>query len=133
MLNAMKTQLEYTNVPLKILLNNLIKCEDFKRLNFLDTCLEKCNNGVEFPISWKESIDDNLSLKPLNSQDLDILYNLGNVLGTTDLNGQINICNFHITQFNDRCLDAKEKYQSYGKLCSALGVLSGATIAIILI
>lgn len=132
MINSIRTQLEYSNIPLNEMLNKLSANEGIKKLKFIDDCLYKVKQGIAFPKAWKLSIENNYGLSPLNNQDKDILLSLGNVLGTTDLNGQLNICNYYICQINDRQIDARQKYQSYSKLFSAMGILSGATISIII-
>lgn len=129
MINTIKTQLEYCNTPLGEL---LVKLNHNKELNFIDECIKQYEEGTQFSLAWSNSLYNNPSLYFLPKGDKEVLQAFGNVLGTTDLNGQLNICSFYISQIKEKQKDAKERFKTYGRLYSAMGILSGATIAIIL-
>ncbi|MGB4023833.1 MAG: stage III sporulation protein AB [Acutalibacteraceae bacterium] len=127
MLNTIKTQIEYCNTPVREAL------ERFKNLEFVDRCINEWEKGKQFPQAWSDSVDQSVNLNALKKADKEILKAFGNAFGTTDLNGQLNICSFYINQVGENLNDAKEQYKMYGRLYCAMGILSGTAIAIILI
>ena len=49
----------------------------------------------------------------------------GSQLGTTDLNGQISLCQLYVRLFEERLIQAREWKSKYAKLYLSLGVLGG--------
>jgi len=129
MINTIKTQFEYCNTPIGEMLEKLKRN---KELNFIDECIKRYEDGEQFSQAWSDSVHKSPSLNALQKGDKEILKAFGNVLGTTDLNGQLNICSFYISQIKEKQNDAKERFKTYGRLYSAMGILSGAAVAIIL-
>jgi stage III sporulation protein AB len=133
MLNLIKTQLEFCNAPIDDMLSYLKEKRELSYLSFIERCGELCCMGEQFPIAWKTSIDESKQLSALKKEDADILYSLGNALGTTDLNGQLSICDFHINAVKDKMVHARENFKTYAKVYSTMGVLIGAALGVILI
>jgi len=81
--------------------------------------------------AWQDAIKEVKT--NLNKEDTDILKNLGRLLGQTDLDGQIVeidvVNNFLISQLEN----AEEERKKYEKMYRTLGIVTGLTIAIILI
>lgn len=127
MINTIKTQIEYCNTPVREVL------ERFKNLEFISNCIKAWEQGQQFPQAWSDSVYESNNLNALKKIDKEILNAFGNAFGTTDLNGQLSICSFYISQVEENLNDAKEQYKMYGRLYCAMGILSGAAIAIILI
>ncbi len=132
MLNIIKTQLEYCNTSVVDMLYKLKDTKGLKSFTFIDDCIKKCEEETEFPVAWSESIKNCAQLNSLKKEDKDIFYEFGSVFGTTDLNGQLNLCSYYINIASERQNDAKEKFKTYGKVYSAMGFLSGTALAIIL-
>lgn len=132
MFNIIKTQLDYCNTPVTEMLQKLKSTKGLDRLGFIYDCNEMCECGKEFPKAWSDSIKNSIELNSLQRGDKELLFEFGSVFGTTDLNGQLNLCSFYINQISEKQNDARERYKAYGKIYSAMGFLSGTALAIIL-
>lgn len=61
------------------------------------------------------------------------VYEFGQGLGTTDLEGQLSLCACYGRIFAEKTARAKEEYNTHGKLNRSLCVLASAAIAIVLL
>lgn len=81
--------------------------------------------------SWVQALED--STNNLNNEDIAVLKNLGRLLGQTDLEGQVSEIEV-VNQFLTSQLEnAREERRKNEKMYRTLGLVSGLTIAIILI
>lgn len=130
-LKALSDELRYTLAPIDELFISLGEREEFSRVDFMFNTLDSMNNGEDFPTAFKTNIE-NSSLE-LDVEDKRIFKNLGDLLGATDLNGQLHGIGYIETLLSEQLNIAKLKYQGQGKIYRTLGVLSGLAIGIILI
>lgn len=89
-------------------------------------------NGVTADVAWEKSINENYAKLSLNKEDKDILLTFGNMLGNSDLEGQLNNIRLMSSQLKLQELKAEDMRQKNEKMYSSLGVLSGLAITIIL-
>ncbi|MEG1436053.1 MAG: stage III sporulation protein AB [Oscillospiraceae bacterium] len=132
MIYTIKTNMEYCNTPVAEMLEKLSSTNGVEKLGFIKNCRERCKEGVEFPVAWDKSIKNSTYINSLQKGDIELLLEFGKSLGTTDLNGQLNICNFYTNQLSQKQNEARERFKSYGKVYSSMGLLLGTAIAIIL-
>ena len=91
-----------------VILREIEEKKALKDLSFLAVCLHLCKQGTAFPVAWRESLETD-GLDPLTVEDRQILTDLGNVLGSTGLQGPID-----------------------GKLYRSLGLMGGLLLVILL-
>ena len=129
MIKQIKIQLNYCVPTTREIVSDL-KDKDFSYLYFVKKCFENYDN-LPFDILWKDEVEK-CSL-PINKEDILMLISFGKSLGTTDVDGQIELCNSFIQKFQislDKYTLEKEKKS---KLYISLGVLLGVGVSIILI
>lgn len=81
--------------------------------------------------AWEEAIDANC--KDLKKEDIDSLKTLGKLLGSTDIDGQINQIKL-VTEFiNNQIDDAVKEKNSNAKMYRKLGAIIGLMVVIALI
>ena len=131
MLEEMKIQLSYLNVPVYDLMMNLKDKDYFKELVYLRVCFEALKNGDDFPNAWKKSIETTFNL--YKTQEKESLLQLGQNLGTSSIENQLQILNIQLEYFKDFLEISKSKYKKYGNTLTALGILSGCMIFILVI
>lgn len=81
--------------------------------------------------AWLQAVTE--SKNNLNKEDISVIQNLGRLLGQTDLEGQlseIEVVNEFLTSQLENASDEKKKNE---KMYRTLGLVTGLTIAIILI
>ena len=83
--------------------------------------------------SWKEAIDKNKYILNLNEEDIDTIKKLGNMLGKTDVQGQLSEINLNMNFLDTQIAYAEESRKKNEKMYKTLGTIFGLAIIIILI
>lgn len=123
-------QLEFLALPVVDLLDTLCERDCFVKLGFLQECRLLLHSGMPFPKAWKTACGKSISLR---REDLERLIAFGEVIGTTDLPGQLASCNLYTQLLNENLGSAREDFRTYGKLFPALGLCGGLALAIVFI
>ena len=58
MLEEMKIQLKYLNMPIYEMLKVISEKEYLRELDYIVNCIEELEKGLDFPIAWKKSIEN---------------------------------------------------------------------------
>ena len=129
-LNIIENKIRFTQVPLKEIFKHIAEnCSE----NNIKNIFQILNSGTSNNIhkDWENTIKSTKS--NLNEEDKKILIDMGKILGTTDVDGQVS--NIKITSsFIDRQIEkAEEEKEKNVKMFRTLGIVSGLTIIIILI
>lgn len=125
LLNAVQNELSYCRTPVRELLHRLTLRGEFSELPFLHVCNRMCEQEIPFPQAWSASLQKRSAAGPLRREDIGLLLAFGSQLGTTDLNGQISLCQLYVRLFEERLVRAREWKSKYAKLYMSLGVLGG--------
>lgn len=129
-LNILENKIKFTQCPLEEIFKDIAEnCSEKNIKNMFEKLeIKQDTNMYE---SWKKTIKQIES--NLNSEDKKILIDMGKILGTTDVDGQVS--NIKITSsFIDKQIDKAEQEKNRNvKLFRTLGIISGLTIIIILI
>lgn len=129
-LNILENKIKFTQSPLEEIFKNIAEnCSEKNIKNIFQVLSIK--QEINIHKSWENTI--NLIESNLNSEDKKILIDMGKILGTTDVDGQVS--NIKITSsFIDRQIEKAEQEKNKNvKLFRTLGIVSGLTIIIILI
>lgn len=133
MLNGISTELKYCLTPINDIMIRLSGREELKNLSFIKVCAQKCSEGELFPVAWNDGLDSIKKSDALLKSDIELLRSFGEVVGTTDLDGQMKICDLYSDMINEKLNNAREKFKNSGKLYSNMGFLIGAAFVIILL
>lgn len=90
------------------------------------------NDGINACDSWETSIRKNISKTALNFDDELVLNSFGKMLGSSDLEGQINNIRHTIAQLKLLESDAEEMKKKNAKMYRVLGTMGGLAVIIIL-
>lgn len=102
-----------------------------QRCRYLAECKLSLESGHGFTNSWKDAVKK--SPGSLELQEIELISALGDVLGSTDLDSQLQNLAWTREQLEHILSDARAYRDKHHKLYSSLGVLSGIAVAIILI
>lgn len=98
---------------------------------FSDTVKNMNTKNIVAGEAWEKSID--LNCAELKEEDINSLKTLGKLLGSTDIEGQINQIRL-VTEFiNNQINDAEKEKNSNAKMYRKLGAILGLIIVIALI
>lgn len=125
-----KAQLVFTMAEPARILQEAVSRKAVKNLPFLSTCLDFYKQGEVFPDAWQKSLLAERS-DALNSEDRQILIDLGGILGSTGLQGQLDQLNLLENRLQIQRDAAAQRYQTSGKLYQSLGLMGGLALVIL--
>lgn len=130
LVEQIKIQLNYCSFSTKEILCEMSKLSELQGLDFVKGCAENYET-MPFNILWNEQVMKSKLNFPENEQKL--ILSFGQGLGTTDLDGQIELCSIYERRFMDRLELYSEDYSKHSKLYTSMGFFLGLGVAIILL
>lgn len=128
--NIFKTKLEFTYEPVKEIFCEISELVYSNKKNIFRSYVENMNQD-NFNDAWNLAVAENSF--SLSKEDIKIISNFGNLLGRTDIKGQINEIELANNFLDKQIIDAEETRKKNDKLFKSLGVIIGITIVIIFI
>ena len=133
MCNILDSKIKFTYEPLGDILNEISGLFQNNVISkILDkTTLELKNNT--FKLAWETGIDSQKSALSLNDEDINVIKGLGNMLGKTDIQGQLSEIELTMDFLDTQIRDAENECKKNEKMYRSLGTIVGLAIIIILI
>lgn len=131
-LNILENKIKFTQLPLRDIFKTIEEnCAEKNIKNIFHTLSEENSMNTNIHKEWESIISSKES--NLNDEDKKILADMGKILGSTDIDGQVS--NIKITSsFIDKQIEnAEREKESNVKMCRTLGIVIGLIVAIILI
>ena len=122
-----ETELRFLLPTIPRLLQILASRTTFSSLRFLKTAAE---HAEQYPNCWRDALAAD---KQISSEERAILYALGDVLGTTDLEGQLAVLEQGKARFATIRTDLEQDLHMRTRLVRSLGVFGGLFLVLILI
>lgn len=132
-ISVIHTRLRYDCLPVPDLLRVLASTDKLKNLRFIRECLEMLQSGEPFPTAWKNAVESDSELCMMLDNCKSNLIQLGEDMGTTDVEGQLACCEYYRQIFEKELADREENSKKYSKLFPSLGVMLGIAAAIMII
>ncbi|MEG2429627.1 MAG: stage III sporulation protein AB [Oscillospiraceae bacterium] len=131
MLKRIKLYLSYENMKTFQIIKKLSESQYFSKLTFLKNVYENMQIEKNFPQIWKEQIDN--SQINLFDGDKLLILSLGDILGSYELNSQIESIELQEKLLEEKITEAREKFLQLGKLYRSLGILLGIACGILIL
>ena len=128
--NIFKTKLEFTYEPVKEIFCEISELVYSNKKNIFKSYVENMNQD-NFNDAWNLAVAENSF--SLSKEDIKIISSFGNLLGKTDIKGQINEIELANNFLDKQIIEAEETRKKNDKLYKSLGVIIGITIVIIFI
>lgn len=128
-LNIFKTKIQFTYEPIPEIFKEIARSIDTNVGNIFRIA----GNGMQkysAEIAWNRAID--IRTLNVNSEDIEILKNLGKLLGKTDVQGQVNQIDLTSNFIDEQITKAGRERLRNEKLYRTLGMIAGLTIVIVL-
>lgn len=104
------------------------------KIFFLETIINlESHEGYGAKEAWEKAVKDNIKYTSLNDEDREILLEFGNILGSTDKEGQINNIRHLISRLKIQENKAEELRRRNESMYKKLGLLGGLAIVIVLL
>ncbi|MCL2106443.1 MAG: stage III sporulation protein AB [Oscillospiraceae bacterium] len=129
MLTALRTRIQFSRVPLRPLLEEV--CAEGPPA-FLPRCVAGMREGEPFPAAWRGAVERQGGFG-LREEDRRLLRSLGELLGSTDAEGQREGLLLHEGLARQLLEEARARRDSKGKAFFSLGILAGLTLLILFI
>lgn len=130
-LNIMEAKIKYTYETIPNIFKEIHKNIKPQVGEIFKIASEKMNNKSA-DLSWKEALNE-ARKNFLKKDDIDILYGLGNMLGKTNVEGQISQIKLTNNFLNHQIELAQADEEKNKKLYKTLGVCLGLSVVVILI
>lgn len=133
LLGVLRAQMQFSRAPLGPMLSQA--CAQGQSPAFLPGCLERLGAGRPFPEAWRLAVERGGGPRPdgLRPEDRRLLLSLGELLGSTDADGQREGLLLHEELARQLLESARQRRDTQGRAFFTLGVLSGLTLVILLI
>ena len=131
-LNTLEAKIKFTYEPIPEIFNQISKSTQ----NNISKIFKKSSEYIgenTTKEAWNKATEE---LKPqlnLNNEDIKIIQNLGNLLGKTDVEGQISEIKVTSNFIDTQIVKAEEEQKKSEKMYRNLGTIVGLAIVIILI
>lgn len=121
------TELRFLLPPIQQLIRTIAMRKEFEDMRFLQSAAAETD---AFPVSWQSAVRQDRQCTP---EEREMLYLLGNSLGTTDLEGQLAVLGQCATRFAILRQDAERNLASHTRLARSLGLFGGLFLVVMLI
>ncbi len=133
MIKFIAAEIRYLMSPIQDIIKNLAEKRELSPLTFLQVCSNRMESGEDFPSAWKNAVEEYKAAGSLKDDDLRLLYSLGEEIGTSDALGQEQVCQMYSELISLKLEEARGYEAKYKEFYSALGILGGLAVIIILI
>ena len=131
-INMLETKIKFTYEPIQEIFNEISKTIENKISNIFLKCSKNINT-LCVKDAWNKSIEEEKENLSLNKEDINIIKNLGNMLGKTDVEGQVSEIELVTSFLDTQVKKAEEERRKNEKMYRNLGTIIGLAIVIILI
>ena len=132
MCNILESKIKFTYEPLGEVFSQLSEMIH----NNISPVLEETSKNLkiyDFKQAWDRSIDSKKLLLNLNEEDISVIKGLGNMLGKTDMQGQISEIAMTIDFLDTQIKEAEDECHKNQKMYRSLGTIVGLALVIILV
>ena len=91
------------------------------------------DNKSDFQQFWKSSISSIPKCFALKKEDYNLFYEFGRMLGTTDIDGQLNHIKLYKELLNNNIDNSLKELKQKSKLSKLLGLFAGLSLALIIL
>lgn len=132
LINILQNKIKFTHKPLPEILDEISKIKGNTKISeiFLKSGQKLKNKKIEN--AWNEAISEEKIFLNLKNEDINLIKTLGNVLGKTDVEGQMSEINQFNTLLKVQIKNAEEERNKNSKMYKSLGTIIGLAIVIIL-
>ena len=131
-INILETKIKFTYEPIPEIFIEIAQALEKN----IAKIFEKASKYIEENTTkeaWNKAIEETKIDLNLNNEDINIIQNLGNLLGKTDIDGQISEIKVVSNFIDAQSIKAEEERKKNEKMYRSLGTIVGLAIVIILI
>ena len=131
--NILETKIKFTYEPIGDIFEEIANLFYKNKIKTVFDDAKRNMKKFELNTSWNKAIDENKQNLDLNDEDLSTIKKLGNMLGKTDVQGQLSEIKLNMNFLDIQISYAEESKKKNEKMYRTLGTIFGLAIIIILI
>lgn len=131
--NILESKIRFTYEPIGDIFEEISILFESNKISSIFLDAKKYMKTLDFKSSWDKSIDNNRKCFDLTNEDISTIKKLGNMLGKTDIQGQLNEIKLNMNFLDIQIAYAEEERKKNEKMYKTLGTIFGLAIIIILI
>lgn len=131
-INTLEAKIKFTYEPIPEIFNQISKNLENNISKIFNKASEYIGENTTKE-AWDKAIEELIPELNLNNEDIKIIKNLGNLLGKTDIDGQISEIKVTSNFIDTQIIKAEEERKKNEKMYRNLGTIVGLAIVIILI
>ena len=132
LITLLQNKIKFTHKPLGEILEEIVNVKENSGIIGIFSKTSQKLKNKKFEEAWNEAISEQRFFLNLNQEDITFLKTLGNVLGKTDVEGQMSEINQFQTILKVQIENAEEEKNKNAKMYKSLGTIIGLAIVIIL-
>ena len=131
--NILESKIKFTYEPLGDIFEEIYSLFYKNKISYIFKEKKKNMIKSDFKKSWEDAIEANKQNFDLNYEDINTIKKLGNMLGKTDIQGQLSEISLNMNFLDTQIAYAEESRKKNEKMYRTLGTIFGLAIIIILI
>lgn len=126
------TEIRYNALPVGLLFERLDAIAEYRPLRLFGLCAKRLAESGDLALAWEASLEEAKGSLALRDSDYEALRIFGRQLGTTDIPGQLSLCDSCTGMLRQRLQAARDERAKRGKMYTSLGILTGTFCVILL-
>lgn len=98
-----------------------------------DNFTDRVKGGERVKDAWLAAVSDSCADRGISRIDRELIAEFGIEFGQSDIDGEINHIDMHISLVEDRLVQARSELTQKGKLYRTLGLFGGITVSLIIL
>ncbi len=131
MIEEIKMQLNFLNLPVYEIMKSISKKDYLNKLVYIKDICNMIEEGKDFHFAWLTALEN--TYLPYKSEEIERLLHIGLNLGISDTENQLVMLSLNSEYFEEYIKIAKLQDKKYGNMTVTLGALSGCTLFILLL
>lgn len=130
LISRISEMIRYSGADVYEIINSCSDNESFSELTFISKLPDRYVLGCDFHILWRSAVSGQAEL---TTEEVNLLDSVGDLLGTTDIEGQIKGFALLEKEADELYSAVTENYRQKGRFYRSLGALIGVFIGIIIV
>ena len=131
LINILQNKIKFTHKPLSEALEEISEIKENSKITQIFLKASKKIQNQKTEDAWREALQEESFFLNFTNEDINIILNLGNVVGKTNIEGQMSELNQFSCLIKNQIKKAYEEQKKNDKMCKSLGTIIGLAIAVV--
>ena len=132
LINIFQNKLKFSRKPLREIFEEVYFVETGNKVSEIFLKTSQKIKEMNVSEAWRSAVAENSFFLNLKKEDIELIKSFGNMLGKTDIEGQVSEINQFLTLLDGQIATCEEEKNKNTKLYKSLGTIVGLGIVIVL-